>query len=337
MPGLIDSHVHLAFDASACPVEHMMGATDHQLLVTMLHSARCLLEAGVTTARDHGARSYLDVVVRDAITAGLATGPNLLVANRPITTTGGHCWFMGCECDDVLSVRRAVRDHHKAGAEWVKIMATGGMMTSGSAPWFAQFTDTELSAAVDEARRLGMRVAAHAHGTPGIVAAAQAGVDTIEHCSFIGQSERTLDMEVVTLIANQGVAVCPTTNLRWNDLPAEFGRSARDRIDAFRAYGVPIIAGTDCGINLVPHGAYAEGLLTLERLGMPPGEVLAAATSVAADALGIGDVTGQLTPGRRADLVALDRDPLDDLTATRDVAWVMSNGTATRRFPAVQV
>lgn len=339
LPGLIDSHVHLGFDGSEAPVAHMMEATDEELLVTMLYSARCLVEAGVTTARDLGARSYLDVVVRDAVAQGLAVGPNLLVANRPLTTTGGHCWFMGCECDDSMGVRRAVRDHHKHGAEWVKIMATGGNMTAGSAPWFAQFSEEEIAAAVTEARRLGMRVAAHAHGTPGILAAARAGVDTVEHCSFQaqgalpGQQTRIVDPAAVAALAENDVAVCLTTNLRWPEMGEERLASARDRVAALRAAGVRIIAGTDAGINRTPHGGYAGGLLALENLGMPPEEVLASATSVAADALGVGEITGRIEPGYRADMVAFESDPAEDLRAASEVAWVMRAGQAVLSSP----
>lgn len=328
IPGMIDSHVHLAFDASDSPVQHMMNATDHELLVTMLYNARLLLEAGVTTARDLGARSYLDVVVRDAVDRELALGPNLLVSNRPLTTTGGHCWFMGCECDDAVSLRRAVRDHHKRGADWVKIMATGGNMTAGSAPWFAQFSQEEIGAAVAEARRLGMRVAAHAHGAPGILAAARAGVDTVEHCSFMGREGRLVDPEAIAALAEHNVAVCLTTNLRWAERGRDILATARERVGALRGAGVRLIAGTDAGITLVSHGAYAEGLMVLGALGLSPEEVLAAATSVAAEALGLVDLTGRLSPGMRADAVALRRDPVEDLKAVRDVVWVMRNGVS---------
>jgi imidazolonepropionase-like amidohydrolase len=138
----------------------------------------------VTTARDLGARAFLDVTVRDAIASGMACGPRLITAGRPITVTGGHCWFMGGECDTVDDVRTMVRLHHKMGVDAIKVMSTGGFMTTGSAPWHARFTFEQLGAAVEEAHRLGKRVAAHAHGYEGIRRAVEAGVDTIEHCSF---------------------------------------------------------------------------------------------------------------------------------------------------------
>ena len=190
LPGLIDSHVHLGFDGSPDPVARMRRESDAEQLVLMLHNARQLLGAGVTTARDLGARSFLDVVVRDAIASGTARGPRLLVANRPITVTGGHCWFMGGEADSIDELRRMVRLHRRHGADVIKVMATGGFLTAGSAPWFAQFTVDELTAVVEEAHRVGTPVAAHGHGAVGIERAVRAGVDTIEHTAAGGQHRR---------------------------------------------------------------------------------------------------------------------------------------------------
>ena len=213
LPGLIDCHVHLGFDASEAPVAHMMAASDHQLLVEMLRNARRLLAAGVTTARELGARGLLDLVVQEAIEEGKAPGPRLLVSNQPITVTGGHCWFMGCERDDHDGLRRAVREHHKAGAQVIKVMATGGFMTAGSAPWHAQFGPDELRVIVEEARRLGKRVAAHAHGLTGIRNSVAAGVDTIEHCSWAAETGENFDEEVAAAIVDKGIFVCPTANV----------------------------------------------------------------------------------------------------------------------------
>src|SRR5438552_14456613 len=168
LPGLIDSHVHLGLDGGLNPVARMRAETDEQQLILMLHSARDLLGVGVTTARDLGGRGYLTVAVRDAIASGLARGPRLVVAASPVTVTGGHCWFMGGEADSEDDLCRLVRTHHKHGTDLIKVMATGGFMTAGSAPWYAQFTTAQLKLIVAEARRVDMPVAAHAHGTEGI-------------------------------------------------------------------------------------------------------------------------------------------------------------------------
>src|SRR5262249_25093502 len=188
MPGLIDSHVHLAFDGGPNPAARMRAETGEQQLMLMLRSARELLGVGVTTARDLGSRAYLAVAVRDAIAAGLARGPRLVVAACRTTVTGGHCWFMGGEADSEDDLRRLVRSHHKHGADLIKVMSTGGFMTTGSAPWYAQFTTAELAVIVEEAARVDKPVAAHAHGTEGIRRAVEAGGATTGNCSFSTQN-----------------------------------------------------------------------------------------------------------------------------------------------------
>ena len=185
LPGLIDCHVHLAFDGGPAPVTRMRAEDDARQVALMTRNARRLLSVGVTTARDLGCRGYLGVSVRDAIADGTLRGPRLLTAGPPLTVTGGHCWFMGAEVDTEQDVRRMVRRHHKHGVDLVKLMSTGGFMTEGSAPWFAQFEPAEVRAAVEEAHRVGKRVAAHVHGVVGIERALDAGVDTLEHCTFV--------------------------------------------------------------------------------------------------------------------------------------------------------
>src|SRR5262252_4435580 len=211
MPGLIDSHVHLGFDGGPNPAARMRAETDVQQLILMLRSARELLGVGVTTARDLGTRGYLAVVVRDAIAAGMARGPRLVVACSPLTVTGGHCWFMGGEADSDDDLRRLVRTHHKHGADLIKVMSTGGFMTPGSAPWYAQFSTDQLAVVVEEARRVGKPVAAHAHGIEGIRRAVEAGVTTLEHCSFVTDTnERQFSEPLAARIAELGAFVCPT-------------------------------------------------------------------------------------------------------------------------------
>ncbi|MGH7912760.1 MAG: amidohydrolase family protein, partial [Candidatus Dormibacteraceae bacterium] len=278
LPGLIDSHVHLGFDGGPDPVQRMKGETDAEQLVLMLFSARELLGAGVTSARDLGARSFLDVTVKRAIADGLAEGPRLLTAARPITVTGGHCWFMGGEADGLDAIRHQVRLHHKMGADLIKVMATGGHMTKGSVPWHAQFDEGEMRALVSEAHRLEKKVAAHAHGTEGIRNAAAARVDTIEHCSWAAGSDASeYDPATADRIAEAGIHVCPTFNWRAQRMPGRWEGRAQ-RLDAMHEAGVRIVAGTDSGINLTPHRQYVGGLEALEAAGMPALEVLEAAT-----------------------------------------------------------
>jgi imidazolonepropionase-like amidohydrolase len=327
MPGLIDSHVHLGFDGGPDPAARMRSETDEQQLVLMLHSARELLGVGVTTARDLGARAYLDVVVRDAIAAGLARGPRMIVAARPITVTGGHCWFMGGEADSEDDLRRMVRTHHKRGADLVKVMSTGGFMTTGSAPWYAQFTAAQLAVIVEEAGRVDKPVAAHVHGIEGIRRAVQAGVTTLEHCSFVTETnERRFDEPLAARIAERQIFVCPTINVNAPYVAKLTGINVGEHVKAMHEMGVRIIAGTDAGVDNTPHHQYIGGLEYLVSLGFQPGEVLAMATTEAAAALGVGAITGRLAPGYDADLIVVDGDPRADITVLGKLRRVVARG-----------
>jgi imidazolonepropionase-like amidohydrolase len=327
LPGLIDSHVHLGFDGGPNPAARMRGATDGQLLALMLHSARILLGVGVTTARDLGDRGYLDVVVREAIAEGLARGPRMVVATRPVTVTGGHCWFMGGEADSDDDLRRIVRTHHKRGADLIKVMATGGFMTQGSAPWHAQFTSAQLAVIVEEAKRIDKPVAAHAHGIEGIRRAVEAGVTTIEHCSFVTETnERRFDEALAARIAEQQIFVCPTINANAPYIAALTGLKVGEHARALHESGVRIIAGTDAGVDNNPHHQYLGGLEYLVTLGFRPEQVLAMATTEAAAALGVGAVTGRLEPGYDADLIVVDGDPRADIAVLGRLQRVIARG-----------
>ena len=338
LPGLFDSHVHLGFDGGPDPVGLMKASSDEQQLVLMLRSARELLRAGVTTARDLGARGHLALVVQEALATGMADGPEILVANEPVTTTGGHCWFMGGEADGRDEVRRAVRERHKAGANLVKVMSTGGFMTAGSAPWHAQFALDELQVIVEEASRVSMPVAAHAHGTPGIRNAVEAGVTTLEHCSWVGDHGlpgEAYAEDVVERIVEKGIRVCCTTNDRLKTIDPTRRAASMRRVGLMHDAGVKFIAGTDSGINFTPHGSYAGGLEALEACGLTRTEILTAATTEAASAFGLGERKGALWVGMDADMVAVAGNPLDDLSVLWDVSWVMRAGRAIE-FPHIE-
>ena len=327
MPGLIDSHVHLAFDGGPNPAARMRSETDEQQLVLMLHSARDLLGVGVTTARDLGARAYLDVVVRDAVAAGLARGPRMVVAARPITVTGGHCWFMGGEADSDDELRRMVRTHHKRGADLIKVMSTGGFMTTGSAPWYAQFTQAQLAVVVEEAGRVDKPVAAHAHGIEGIHRAVEAGVTTLEHCSFVTETnERRFDEPLAARIAERGIFVCPTINVNAPYVAELTGIVVGEHLKAMHEMGVRLITGTDAGVDNTPHHQYVGGLEYLVTLGFRPADVLAMATTEAAAALGVDAITGRLAPGFDADVIVVDGDPSTDIAALGKLQRVIARG-----------
>ncbi|HVB09802.1 MAG TPA: amidohydrolase family protein [Bacillota bacterium] len=331
LPGLIDSHVHLAFDASNDPVAHLKAISDEHLLLQMAMNAGSLIEAGITTARDCGGRGFLPVVIKESIELGTVRGPHLLISIRPITTTGGHCYFMGGRADTAEECRKISREHIEAGCDFLKVMATGGMMTKGSAPWFPQYDRRELEAITNEGRRVGKKTSAHCHGTEGIVNAVHAGVDTIEHCSWLMPQGYLYDEETAGLIAEKGIYVCPTTTghmTRWLNDPQMSDRS-RVRLENLKkmvALGVKLAAGTDAGINNVPFDSLVGGLEDLELTGMSRMSLVEVATRQAAEALGVDQRTGTLEAGKDADVLAVAGNPLDGLGSLRRVALVLRSG-----------
>ena len=340
MPGMVDAHVHLGFDRNVDALTKKSTERDSHLLLRMAENARKLLSAGVTTARDLGGRDFLEVELREAIEEGLALGPHLVVATRPITNTGGHCWYMGDEADDAESIRRVARENLRAGADCLKVMATGGTMTPVGPPaWQAQFCAGQIKVAVEEAAMRGKFVAAHAHGTAGIKNAVEAGVRTVERCSFAVEGAptpfaREVDMEVVASIVERGVYVCPTlSSVAWR-LDECYGPGTLDnlvdRLAKMRAAGVKMVAGTDCGFAVrgVENrmDGYVEGLEVFAAAGWDNASVIEAATTLAAEAIGLGEITGSLDAGKRADLIAVRGDPLAHLADLRNLELVMVSG-----------
>lgn len=339
LPGLIDSHVHTGFDRAVDPVTRRSAETDAHLLLRMAENCRKLLSAGVTTARDLGGRDFLEVELRDAIEAGLAVGPHLIVATRPITSTGGHCWYMGGEAGTDEDIRRIARENLTSGADCLKVMATGGNMTPGGCPpWQAQFTAAQLEVAVAEAAEHGKSVAAHAHGADGIANATEAAVTTIEHCSFAKPGGPGLpepqDMALAERIADRGIYVCPTASgIFWKlrGIMSDAWFDARlSRLAALREAGVRLVAGTDSGFAM--RGIenrmddYVSGLAVFAAAGWDNAAVIEAATVLAARACGVGDVTGSLDAGKRADLLAVCGNPLTRLDDLRRLRLVMVSG-----------
>lgn len=325
-PGLIDAHVHLGFDGGPEPVNRMNAETDPQQTALMIRSARELLSVGVTTARDLGARGYLDVVVRDSILTGDLQGPRLITAGSPITPTGGHCWFMGGEADGIDEVIKTVRKHHRAGVDAIKVMSTGGFMTAGSAPWFAQYETEALRAIVEESHRLGKIVAAHGHGVQGIDRAVTAGVDTIEHCSFVHE-DGTMGLveELADRIAASASAVSPTCNFKAPEM-AQAREGYEPAFIELWKRGATIIASTDSGIDNTPHHGFVGGLEAMNYFGMDNDSVLASTTSVSAKVLGVDNVVGSITVGLDADMIAVRGNPREDLAALHNLDLILSRG-----------
>lgn len=331
LPGLIDAHVHLAFDGGADPVATLHESSDETLLKDMRRRAEQLLLSGVTTARDLGDRNGLALRLDEEIARGGTPGPRIVSAGTPATPPGGHCHFLGGEVSGVTEVRDLVRRNITAGAGAIKAMVTGGGLTKdGPKSWQSQFTPEELQALVDEAHQAGLPVAAHAHGTDGIAAAVEAGVDTIEHCTWMTNDGFDLRQDVLKQIIDRDIAVCPAVSPHWQMLPRFFGeeRAAAmfDLVRQMAEAGVKLIAGTDAGVQRAGFDGLAPALSFYAHLGLPNSRILDMATADAADALGLGETTGQIAPGFRADLLVVGGDPLDDLDALKAVLTVVAAG-----------
>lgn len=328
LPGLIDCHVHLAFDAGPDPVRTVAEAHPRDLAAAMAERAGQLLASGVTTVRDLGDRDQLSVRLRESIASGAVTGPRVVAATTPLTSSGGHCGFLGGEVDTDEAIRERIARNAAAGADLIKVMASGGALTPGGPRmWEAQFTEDQLRLIVAESERYGLPVAAHAHGTETIGHCVAAGVRTVEHCSWRTAEGMVHDQETVLRMAKDGTYVCRCVSGDWRlfleQLGAERAEAMRRIIREMRDGGVRFIAGTDAGVPGARFGDYAGMLEFFADLGFGPAEVLDMATVHAADALGLTD-TGVLAPGRRADLLVVDGDPLADLTSLRRVRRVFT-------------
>lgn len=351
MPGIVDAHVHLTGESGDDWYKDAVDGLRRSVPAAALWAAqyaRRTLHAGVTTARNLGAADYVDEALRDAIRAGVAEGPRLLVSGYSLGARGGHCDLTGFPyllfgresglpegiASGADGFRDAVRFQIKYGADVIKVCATGGVLSLGDAVDTPQLTQAEMDALVDEAHRLGRRTAAHAHGATGAKVAIRAGIDSIEHGSF-------LDDEALALMKERGTYLVPTamaveyTGRRPRQYPPEIAAKAKAAAEAHTAAlrravqaGVRIAFGTDSAVS--PHGLNAQefGLL-VERGGMTPAQALRT-VAASADLLGIGDQVGTLEPGKEADLIAVPGDVLADVHATERALFVMKSGQVYR-------
>ncbi len=332
LPGLIDCHTHICLSGGANPVADLAREPLSRRTVRAIDALRAHLRAGVTTIRDVGGPGGLDLELARGVEEGWVDGPRVMAAGEVVCITGGHACFLGTEADGVDAVVRAVRTQLKRGAHVIKLIATGGVITQGVEPGAAQMTLEEMRAACAEAHKAGRRVAAHAQGTQGIRDALVAGVDTIEHGFF-------LDAETVGLLVARGATMIPTFAAADGILGgADAGvpeymvekvrRVAEAHDRSFRmalSAGVELACGTDAGTPLNPHGGIATEVAAFVARGAAPELALRGATGSAAKALGRDDI-GVLEPGRRADLLWVDGDPLADVAALRRVRGVWKDG-----------
>ena len=350
LPGLMDAHVHVTLPPTVDPLGSLDAESDQDLVVRGAAASERMVRAGITTAYDCGGRGTTAYQVRDAIARGLSLGPRLLVSGRAITQTRGHCYFFGAEADGVEGVRAAVRKMlDEEGADGIKIVATGGGLTPGTDSRHGSYSVEELAAAADETHRFGKRITSHAHGVPGIRNASEAGIDSIQHCTMLGEDWAwAFDAEVARAMAARGTRAIPTigagirieieTGLDIAQLQPNPGKMTRVHTAAnarsLHHAGVTIVPGTDVGVNLTDFGE--ELFLELEahvRWGLPAIDAIRFATARAAWHFGIEDVTGTLRPGLEADILVVDGAPDRSITDLRRTRMVFRAGTSITPTP----
>ena len=339
LPGLIDVHTHLTMNPDFDPYRELTSTNANEAINGVVN-ARTTLLAGFTSVRNVGAGGYVDVNLRDAINSGQIPGPHLQVSGPALGITGGHCDnnLLPIEyhqvgdgvADGIAAVQQKVRQNIKYGADLIKICATGGVLSKGDDPQAAQYTLEEMKAIVADAHRLGRKVAAHAHGAQGILWASEAGVDSIEHGSYINDED-------IAEMKKDGTYLVPTLYLEdWQlekgSLPPFYHQKmvdvsavAKNNIKRAMQAGVKIALGTDAAVY--PHGLNAHELdVYVNQLGMAPLVALQTATINAADLMGWSAKTGTLEPGKWADIIAVEKNPLDDVRVLQDVKFVMKGG-----------
>ncbi len=338
LPGLIDAHAHYTFDPTEGSIAAIARRSDAEIVLAAAGHAARALRAGITTARGAGSIRNLELVLRDAIAAGQVPGPRLVGAGSAIGITGGHGHQFGIEADGELALTRAVRQQVRDGADVIKIVASEAAMltTTGLAPGQlvygdAELTESEIGAIVAEARRLHVRVMSHAQGSESVIASARGGVDSIEHAWLA-------DRAAIEALAASGAFLVPTlvvTDVN-RDLPGLtptqrerqelIERRHRASTEAAIELGVPIATGTDTGEVGVTADMVWREIVLLHDHGASPMAAIKAATSAAARLLGLDAEIGTAAPGKRADLIMVDGDPLADLARFQAPRVVMQAG-----------
>jgi imidazolonepropionase-like amidohydrolase len=344
LPGLIDVHTHLTMDTNFDPYHELSTSIAKSALIGA-RNAKVTLQAGFTSVRNVGAEGFADVDLRDAINSDLVEGPHMQVSGPALGITGGHCddnllpfqyhAVGGGVADGVEAVQHKVRENIKYGADLIKICATGGVLSKGDDPQASQYTLEELKAIVADAHRLGRRVAAHAHGAQGILWATQAGVDSIEHGSYMNEED-------IAALKSHGTYFVPTAYLvDWlqanGHLPPFYYQKMLDvsavaKSNAKRAIAahVKIALGTDAAVY--PHGMNAHELqVYVEQFGMSPLAAIQTGTLNAADLMGWSEKVGALEAGKWADIIAVKGDPLRDIKLLQHVSFVMKSGVVYRQ------
>jgi imidazolonepropionase-like amidohydrolase len=329
LPGLMDAHVHMVLDPNQSKPPTRKETGDP---AAMRERAAMMVRAGITTARDLGGGAWLELDLRDAIRRGEIPGPRLLCSGQPITCPDGHCHFWGGEAADAAAAEAVIERQVAHEVDLIKVMATGGRFTRASKPLAPQFDTPTLTRIVDYARKQGLTVAAHCHGTSGIDAAVRAGVHSVEHCSWVGTGGWASDyqVDVVERMLVKGTWVSPTINAGWRRMLTGSNQTLirmRQALVDMRSHGVPFMASTDAGIPGVFHHQLPEALAVFAEVAELSNEqTLRTATSDAARGLGLEHRTGRLAPGFDADLLLVDGNPMEDLGALCRPVGVWSLG-----------
>ena len=323
LPGLINMHTHTVLPGNGTPLAQWMELPDELLLLQAHTNALTALHSGVTTIRDCGGKGTLMFRLRDAIRRGIVPGPRFVLSGRPLTITGGHCRYFGGEVDGVDEMRLAARQLLKEGADFIKIMASGGG-TVGTYSQYPAFDVDEMRAAIHEAHKIGKRASCHCIAQDAIANALDAGTDHIEHCSFMApDTTQHYNEQLAQRVAAQGVYVTPTLQVMRK------GRMGEGNISVIRnlhELGVPLVAGNDAGWLSTGFGDFYRELQCLEECGLTPLEAIHAATGRAADACQLSGVVGTVAPGCVADLLVVKGDPTSDLGVLADPLMVLQAG-----------
>lgn len=340
LPGLIDMHVHLGGDSRDGALDRLPDFSDDELDAVIAESLRRQLAAGVTTVRDLGDRRWSVVDRRDEVEAagtGVA-GPTIVAAGPPITSVRGHCWAMGGEAAGAGQLREAVAERVERGVDVIKVMLSGGALTPGTDAALCQFSDDEARLVVDLAHGAGLPVTVHAHGLAAVEQAMRIGVDGIEHCTCLAESGVVVSDQLLETLVRQRITVCPTLGKTVDAVPPaavlalmeRFGFAFQDRqrlAGRMHRAGVRLVSGSDAGISSgKPHGILPMAVADLVAGGVPAADALASATSIAAEACGLGHRKGRLRVGYDADLLIVDGDLLGQVETLTRVAAVMVGG-----------
>ena len=345
LPGLIDTHTHLVTDSGVAALDRVAGYSAEQIQEVISRALRDQLRAGVTTVRDLGDRRFCVLDRRDRQRPGPVTEPTIVASGPPLTSKDGHCHYLGGEVSGTGEIIGAVAERAERGADIIKVMASGGVNTPGTDVMLTQFTTAELKLIVDRAHAAGLAVTAHAHGTPAVEQAVAAGVDGIEHCSCVtDRGFGQVSEETVSALARGRIAVCPTIGAdpQLMKAPPPAVKAMMDRmgltleqmllarsafVGRLHQAGVRLVSGADSGIGPAKrHGVLPYAVCELVTAGLSVTEALATATSGAAEACGVSTRKGRLAPGYDADVLVVDGDLENDVTALHRPQSVLLGG-----------